>query len=78
MFENIEAMMKLRSAWNTFSSNHPKFSAFLGEVGRKGAPEGTVLEIHLKYPDGRVLSSNMRVTASDLELIESLRTLAKK
>ena len=37
MFENIEAMMKMRSAWSKFSSNHPKFSAFLMDVGRSGA-----------------------------------------
>ena len=78
MFENIETMMKLRSAWAAFTSNHPKFAAFLQEVGRSGAPEGTVVEIHMEYPDGRILSSNMRISASDLELVESLKTLAKK
>lgn len=78
MFENFEAMMKIRNAWSRFASNHPRFSAFLNEVGRSGAPEGTVIEIHMEYPDGRHLSSNMRVTASDIELIESLRSLAKK
>ena len=78
MFENIEAMMKMRSAWSNFSSNHPKFSAFLMDVGRSGAPEGTIIEIHMEYPDGRTLNSNMRVSASDIELIESLNSLAKK
>ena len=78
MFENIDAMIKMRSAWAKFASNHPRFSAFLNEVGRSGAPEGTVIEIHMEYPDGRHLSSNMRVSASDIELIESLRSLAKK
>lgn len=78
MFENIEAMMKMRAAWGKFASNHPKFSAFLGDVGRSGAPEGTIIEIHMEYPDGRHISSNMRVTASDIELIESLRSMQKK
>ncbi len=78
MFENIEAMMKMRSAWGKFASNHPKFSAFLGEIGRSGAPEGTVIEIHVEYPDGRHLSSNMRVSESDIELMQSLRELTKK
>lgn len=78
MFWNIEAIMKIRSVWSRFSSNHPKFSAFLTDVGRSGAPEGTIIEIHMEYPDGRTLSSNMRVSASDIELIESLKSLAKK
>ncbi|MDO4960800.1 MAG: hypothetical protein Q4E57_02940 [Eubacteriales bacterium] len=75
MFDNIQAMMKIRSAWATFTGNHPKFAAFLTEVGRSGAPEGTIIEIHMEYPDGRTISSNMRVNASDIELIESLRNL---
>ncbi len=78
MFGNIEAMMKMRSAWSKFTSNHPKFSAFLGEIGRSGAPEGTIIEMHIEYPDGRHLSSNMRVTDSDIELIQSLRDLSRK
>ena len=78
MFENIEALMKLRSAWTKFSAAHPRFSAFLTEVGRNGAPEGTVLEIHIEYPDGRTISSNMRIMAEDLELFESLKNLSKK
>ncbi len=78
MFDNIGAIMKLRGAWNTFTGNHPKFSAFLGEVGRNGAPEGTIIEIHMQYPDGKTYSSNMRVTASDLELMETIRAMAKK
>ena len=78
MFENIEAIMKMRSAWGKFSANHPRFSAFLGEMGKSGTPEGTIIEIHVEYPDGRRLSSNMRVSAADIELIQSLRDLAKK
>ena len=78
MFDNISAMMKIRSAWAAFSSNHPKFAAFLNEAGRNGAPEGTILEIHMEYPDGRRISSNMRITASDLELFESLKQLGRK
>ncbi len=78
MFENIDAMIKMRSAWGKFAANHPRFSAFLGEIGRSGAPEGTIIEMHIEYPDGRHLSSNMRVSASDIELIESLKSMAKK
>ena len=77
MFENIEAMMKIRKAWMTFSGNHPKFAAFLNEVGRAGAPVGTVIEIHMEYPDGRTISANMRVTPEDMELIESLKNMKR-
>ena len=78
MFGNLDALMKLRTAWSTFSSNHPKFAAFLQEIGRSGAREGTVVEISVEYPDGKKISSNMRLTPSDLELFESLRKLVNK
>ena len=78
MFGNIEALLKMRNAWKTFSASHPKFSAFLSEMSRGGTPEGTIIEIHMKYPDGHTISSNMRVTASDLELLESMKALGGK
>ena len=78
MFGNLDALMKLRGAWSTFAGNHPRFSQFLGTVGRDKIPEGTVIDISIPYPDGRKLGTNMKVTASDLELFESLKTLANK
>ena len=78
MFGNIDALMKLRGAWGTFSANHPKFAQFLGTISRDRISEGTVIGITVTYPDGRTLDTNMKVTASDLELFESLKTLANK
>ena len=78
MFQNIGTLMKLKGAWNKFSEGHPKFSRFMDEIIRTGAPEGTVIEIHIEYPDGRKVSSNMRISETDLALIESLKELAEK
>jgi hypothetical protein len=78
MFENLDAMMKLRRAWGTFSGNHPRFAQFLTAVGQDKVTEGTVIGITVTYPDGHVLDTNMKVQQSDLELLESLKTLAKK
>lgn len=78
MFENIEAAMKMRKAWTTFSANHPGVAGFLGQLGRRGIGEGAVLEMKVTYPDGTKLETNMRVTASDLELIDSLKEFAAK
>ena len=78
MFGNIDALMKLRKAWGTFSGNHPRFAQFLGTVSSGGIQEGTVIGITVTYPDGRTLDTNMKVTASDLELFESLKTLANR
>ena len=37
---NPAAIMKLMSAKNKFTSNHPKFSAFLNAVFSRGIEEG--------------------------------------
>lgn len=78
MFGNLDAVMKLRKAWSTFSGNHPKFAQFLGAVAAGKVTEDTVIGITVTYPDGRTLDTNMKVTQSDLELFESLKALANK
>ena len=70
---NPAAMMKVMGAFNTFKSNHPKFVAFLNVIFSSGIPEGTVIEITVTKPDQEPITSNMRVTQSDLDLFESLK-----
>ena len=69
---NIEALMKAKKAWDTFTGNHPKFPAFLKDVKGRGVPEGTVVEIQFKYPDGNTIKTNMKITESDTALLQSL------
>lgn len=75
---NPAAMMKVMGAMNTFKGNHPKFVAFLNYVFKGGFPEGTIIEITVKKPEEEAVSSNMKVTQSDLELFDSLKDMAKK
>ena len=70
---NPAAMMKVMSAVNTFKGNHPKFMAFLNYVFSSGFPEGTVIEITVTKPDQEPVTSNMKVTQSDLDLFDSLK-----
>lgn len=72
---NIGALMKIKQAWDMFSSNHPKFALFLQAIGKKGVPEGAIIEIAITYPDGQKLESSLRVQQSDLELIEIVKSL---
>lgn len=73
MAMNPAAMMKVMNAMNTFKGNHPKFMAFLNYVIAGGFPEGTVIEITVTKPDQEPITSNMRVTQSDLDLFDSLK-----
>lgn len=76
---NPTMLMKLMSAKNKFTQNHPKFEAFVKTVflGNNGIPEGTIIEITVTKPGEQPVSTNLRVQQSDLELVEELRNLAK-
>lgn len=73
MAMNPAAMMKVMGAVNTFKENHPKFMAFLNYVFSSGFPEGTVIEITVTKPGQEPVTSNMKVTQSDLDLFDSLK-----
>ncbi len=75
MSMNTAAMMKIMGAINTFKGNHPKFVSFLGYVFNGGIPEGTVIEITVTKPGQEAITSNMRVTQSDLDLFDSLKDI---
>lgn len=76
---NPTMLMKLMSAKNKFTQNHPKVEAFVKTVflGNNGIPEGTIIEITVTKPGAEPVSTNLRVQQSDLELVEELRNLAK-
>ena len=69
---NIGNMMKVMNAWNTFKQNHPKFPVFCSVVSRRGIREGSILEVTYISPEGEKLTTNIKVQASDLELLREL------
>ena len=74
---NPASLMKLMSANNKFTENHPKFASFLGMLFSRGVEAGTVIEITVKRPGEEPVTANMRVQQSDLELIEELKELSR-
>lgn len=74
---NPAVLMKIMSAKNTFTTNHPKFAAFLSAVFRNGIEEGTIIEITVQKPGQEALTSNLKVQQSDLDLLQSLQELAR-
>ena len=74
---NPAAIMKLMSAKIKFTSNQPKFSAFLNAVVSRGIEEGTIIEITVQRPGEQPLTSNIKVQQSDIELLESLKQMGK-
>jgi len=69
---DMGALLKFKQSWDTFCSNHPKFPMFVNAVKQKGIEEGTVIDINITAPDGQTMGTNIKVTASDLELFRTL------
>ncbi len=72
---DIGNMMKLMSAWNRFQANHPKFPMFCKAAVSKGVREGSLIEIAVTTPEGEKIETNLRVQASDLELLRELENM---
>lgn len=75
-FQNPTVIFQLMNLWNRFKQNHPKFPKFMTAVYQNGIKEGSIVEINVTTPDGQNLSSNLKISAEDMELIEQLKNLA--
>ena len=69
-------LLQIKKAWDQFTGRHPKFPAFLKAMSKGAITEGTVLDITVTTADGRVISSNLKITAEDMALVEELKNLA--
>lgn len=74
---NPAALFRLKGAWQSFTQNHPKFPLFLQAVQNTPMQAGTVIDLKITTPEGKTMQTNVRLTASDLELIASLRDMAQ-
>ncbi len=71
-------MMQIAGAISEFNNNHPKFTQLIKHIVSAGIEENSIIDLTVTKPDGTKLEGNMRVTASDLELIEKLKGLRNK
>ena len=70
---NPAIVFKIKGLWDKFAANHPKFPKFLQAVISHPMEADTVIEITVRRPNGDLISSNVKLTASDLELFEQLK-----
>ena len=68
---DLGALMKVKSSWDKFTRNHPKFPTFLNAVKAQGVKEGAIIEIRITNPDEEPLIGNIKVTAEDLDLVKT-------
>lgn len=73
---NPMEIMKIIGMWNTFKANHPKFPKFMTAAAQPGViTEDTIIEMKITTPDGKTLETNLKITASDLELVQQLKNI---
>lgn len=72
---NPMKLLQLKSAWERFTGNHPKFPKYLSAVCQRGVKEGTLIEFKVTTPEGEELSANVRLKADDMELFKELTGL---
>lgn len=75
MAMNPLALLKAKKSWETFCGNHPRFPAFLQAVQSAGIHEGTIIEVSVTTPEGKTMTTNVRLTASDMQAFNDLKGL---
>ena len=72
---NPMAIMQLAQRWSVFQADHPKFVPFVNAAKDVVAKEGSILELKVTDPDGKIVTTNIRVTANDVETFRMLADL---
>lgn len=68
-------LLQLKSAWDRFNTNHPKFPKFLSAVYKKGLAEGTVIELRVTTPEGEEMAANIKLKGDDIALFQEMQDL---
>ena len=76
---NPAMLFRLKSSWERFTATHPKFPLFLQAASKNDVlRENTILEINITTPEGRDISTNLQLTAEDLQLFSDLKEMARQ
>lgn len=75
---NPMKLLQLKGAWDAFQKNHPKFPLFMKAVGKGALTEGTVLEINVTTAERKTLSTNLKITAQDMEMFRQIQEMVSE
>ena len=75
---NPAKLMKIKSSWDLFCSNHPKFPLFLRAASKNAMCEGTVIEIQITQNNGERISTNVKLTDSDAKMFQDMLDMLSK
>ncbi len=72
-------LFKIQKAWGDFSSRHTQFAAFINYVCTHPIEEGDIISVAIDKAENKgKVSSNLKVSNEDLELIKTIQSLGKK
>ena len=72
---NPGAIFKMKGVLDKFNQNHPKVVSYFSAVFGNGVPEGSVIELTVTKPGEEPVTTNMKVTADDVELVKLLKEM---
>lgn len=70
---NPMLLLQLQKRMGLFQEDHPKVMPFMQAVGNMAIEEGTVIAVKVTTADGKVLESNIKLTANDIETINLMK-----
>ena len=74
---NFQMLMAAKQAKEKFMNNHPKVETFIDDVNSKGFCADQEIAVAVRYPYGTEYKTGIRVTESDLQLLNMLKGLTK-
>lgn len=75
---NPNMIFQIKSMWDRFERNHPKFPRFLQVVGNECMQAGTIIEISVTKANGENITSNIKLNEEDMELIAAIKGLSRQ
>lgn len=70
---NPMRFLQYKNDYEQFLSRHPRLTRFFEAVSEEALQEGTVIEVNVTMESGKNYVSNIRLTDSDVELIENIK-----
>lgn len=72
MAMNPMQLMKIKGMLDGFQKRHPRVMPFFRDAANR-IQEGSVIEVKITGADGHSITSNIRVTAEDMEMLREAR-----
>ena len=64
---NPKMLLQIQQKLQTFGQEHPKVGPCFNAVRTNALSEGTIIDMKVTTPDGKVMESIIKLTANDIE-----------